>query len=139
MKPMLYVINTDEAGAIAADSQVVLDAPSVSVCAQLEAELADMAKEDADEYMKDLGMKESGLDKIIVAGYALLDLITFFTSGVQETRAWTTKKGTSGPLAAGVIHTDFIKGYIKADVARWQDFVDCGGWGGAKRIWKSSP
>ena len=69
---------------------------------------------------------------MIIAGYELLQLITFFTSGEQESRAWTVKKGTNAPNAAGVIHTDFIKGFIKADVANWQDFSESGGWGGLK-------
>ena len=82
--------------------------------------------------MKELGLAQSGLDKIIVAGYKLLGLITYFTSGAPETRAWTVKDGTAAPAAAAVIHTDFEKGYIKADVTRWQDFVELGGWNGVK-------
>jgi len=82
--------------------------------------------------MKDLGMDRSGLDKIITAGYQLLDLVTYFTSGVQETHAWTVKRDTPAQLAAGVIHTDFIKKFIKADIANWQDFVEAGGWNGVK-------
>ncbi|OGH85893.1 MAG: hypothetical protein A2493_02495 [Candidatus Magasanikbacteria bacterium RIFOXYC12_FULL_33_11] len=82
--------------------------------------------------MKDLGMEDSGLNKLIVAGYKLLNLVTYFTSGLQETRAWTVTKGTKGPDAAGVIHTDFVKGYIKADVVNWKDFVENGGWNGIK-------
>ncbi len=131
MKPMMYVVNTDEAlseGKSAIDDGV----PRVYVCARLEAELADLSPEDAASYMKELGMNESGLDKIIVAGYRLLNLITYFTSGEQETRAWTVSQGTSAPLAAGVIHTDFVKGFVKADITPWEDFISAGGWNGVK-------
>jgi len=86
----------------------------------------------ARQYLKELGIEKTGLDKLILAGYKLLDLVTFLTSGEPETRAWTVKRGTKGPEAAGVIHTDFIKGYIKADVCDWQDFVQFGGWSGIK-------
>ena len=82
--------------------------------------------------MKELGMEESGLDTMIRAGYELLGLVTFFTCGEIETRAWTVEKDTKAPLAAGTIHTDFIKGFIKADVVNWKDFVEHGGWGGIK-------
>ncbi len=132
MKPMMYIVNTDE---IINDKSKILNdfgEDVVFVCARLEAELADLSKEEAKEYMADLGMDQSGLDKIILAGYKLLDLVTYFTSGVEETRAWTVKKETPAPEAAGVIHTDFIKGFVKADVAEWEDFVDCGGWNGVK-------
>lgn len=129
-KPMLYAVNTSEVGA--GEYGISLDAPFVAVCARLESEIAELPPEEASEYLQSLGMSKSGLDTIIVAGYQLLDLITFFTSGIQETRAWTIRRGTKGPQAAGVIHTDFVAGYIKADVAAWQDFVDCGGWGGVK-------
>ncbi len=132
MKPMMYVVNVDELGA--ANSNIILEpgVPHIYVCARMEAELADLSPEEAAVYMQDLGIKESGLDKIIKAGYELLHLITFLTSGEQETRAWTVKSGTKGPDAAGVIHTDFIKGYVKAEVATWQDFVEFGGWPGVK-------
>ncbi len=91
-----------------------------------------MSQEEAKQYLKELGMNETGLDKLIVAGYKLLDLVTFLTSGEPETRAWTVKRGTKAPDAAGVIHTDFIKGFIKADVCDWRDFVECNGWAGVK-------
>lgn len=132
MKPMMYVVNVDELGA--ANANVVLEpgVPHVYVCARMEAELADLSAEEAAAYMKDLGVTESGLDKIIKAGYELLHLITFLTSGEPETRAWTVKRGAKGPEAAGVIHTDFIKGYVKAEVAKWQDFVELNGWAGVK-------
>jgi len=133
MKPMMYVVNVDEIGNWKLEiGDHKFDAPYIEVSAKLEAELAELSPEEAQEYMKELGMEETGLDKLIVAGYKLLDLVTYLTSGEPETRAWTVKHGTKGPEAAGVIHTDFIKGYIKADVANWKDFVECGGWNGVK-------
>lgn len=131
MKPMLYVVNIDEAN-VGIKKEFNLDGPYIEISAKLEAELAELGDEDAKVYMADLGINETGLDKLIVAGYKLLDLLTYFTSGEPETRAWTVKKGAKGPEAAGVIHTDFIKGYIKADVVDWKDFVEYGGWSGIK-------
>nr|MBP7992709.1 redox-regulated ATPase YchF [Candidatus Magasanikbacteria bacterium] len=132
MKPMMYVVNVDELGA--ANENIILEpgVPHIYVCARMEAELADLSPAEAADYMKDLGIAESGLDKIIKAGYQLLNLITFLTSGEPETRAWTVKKGAKGPEAAGVIHTDFVKGYVKAEVTTWQDFVELNGWAGVK-------
>ncbi len=130
MKPMMYVVNIDDS---AGEEPVVDDnAVHLYVSAQMESEIATLSDKDAKEFMIELGMNRSGLDKIITAGYELLDLITYFTSGEPETRAWTVKRGTTGPNAAGVIHTDFIKGYIKADVANWKDFVEFNGWNGMK-------
>lgn len=130
-KPMMYVVNVDEPGKIASVPKMS-DALQVEVCAKLEAELAELSLEEAKEYMKSLGMQESGLDKIIVAGYTLLNLLTYFTSGPEETRAWTVKKGTLAPDAAGVIHTDFVKGFVKADVTAWEAFVEHHGWSGVR-------
>jgi len=135
MKPMMYVVNMIE-NTKAVMENYNLDAPFVGVCAKLEAELAELSLAEAEEYMKELGMGETGLDRLIVAGYKLLDLVTYFTSGEPETRAWTVKRGTKGPEAAGVIHTDFVKGYIKADVVNWKDFVDNRGWSGIKETGK---
>lgn len=133
MKPMMYVVNIEETKSIGSElREIETGVLHVYVCARMEAELADLSPEEAKEYMMDLGIVESGLDKIIKAGYQLLDLVTFLTSGEPETRAWTIKKGTKGPDAAGVIHTDFVKGYVKAEVTNWQDFVACGGWVGVK-------
>jgi GTP-binding protein YchF len=129
MKPLMYVINSDEK---LSNADIKMDGEIINVCAKLEAELAELSDGDAKEYMKELGMEQSGLDKIILAGYKLLDLITFLTSGEPETRAWTVKKGTFAPQAASVIHTDFEKGFVKADVTNWQDFVECNGWNGVK-------
>ena len=81
-------------------------------------------------------MNETGLDKLISASYKLLNLITFLTSGEPETRAWTVRRGAKAPEAAGVIHTDFIKGFVKADVVNWEDFVSAGGWGKIKETGK---
>lgn len=135
-KPMMYVVNIDEPGAKNRDSELLStipsDCPVVNVCARLEAELSELTPAEGKEYMTDLGMHESGLDQIIRAGYALLNLVTYFTSGEPETRAWTISKDMTAPLAAGVIHTDFIKGFVKADVTGWADFVSLGGWGGVR-------
>jgi len=131
MKPMLYVVNIDEnqnQPVIQIDDKI----PQIEINAKLEAELAELSPEEAKEYLKNLGMNETGLDKLIVASYKLLNLVTFLTSGEPETRAWTVKAETKGPDAAGVIHTDFIKGYIKADVCNWQDFIQYNGWSGIK-------
>jgi len=138
MKPMMYVVNIDDVPQSADYNHIVVEEgiSHIYVCAQTEAEIAELPLEDAKEFMKDLGMDQSGLDKIITAGYKLLDLVTFLTSGEPETRAWTVKNGATGPEAAGVIHTDFVKGYIKADVTNWKDFVEYGGWNGVKESGK---
>ncbi len=133
MKPMMYVVNVKEDMIGKADfSPIFGTTPYIEISAKIEAEIAELSSDDAKMFMEDLGMKETGLDRLIVAGYKLLNLITYFTSGEQETRAWTVTRGTLGPDAAGVIHTDFIKGYIKADVASVADFVELGGWPGVK-------
>lgn len=129
MKPLMYVLNSDEQ---LSSSSLKLDGETVSVCAKLESELADLSPEDAKEYMKELNMTQSGLDKIIVAGYKLLNLVTYLTSGEPETRAWTVKAGTAAPQAAAVIHTDFEKGFVKAEITKWEDFVKYDGWHGVK-------
>lgn len=135
MKPIMYVINDNEQLTMS-NKQIDLGVNVIHVCAKLEAELADLSEDEAKEYMKELGMSQSGLDKIILAGYKILNLITYFTSGEPETRAWTIKTNTIAPHAAGVIHTDFEKGFIKADVCKWQDFVEYGGWNGVKESGK---
>lgn len=131
MKPMLYVVNVDE-NKNQPVIQIDANIPQIEISAKLEAELAELNPEEAKEYLKELGMTETGLDKLIVAGYKLLNLVTFLTSGEPETRAWTVKANTTAPNAAGVIHTDFIKGFVKADVCDWKDFVEFGGWSGIK-------
>ncbi len=133
MKPMMYVVNVDESPKSKVESTKVDEqTPQIEVSAKLEAELADLSEAEARQYLKEMGTEQTGLDKLIVAGYNLLNLITYFTSGEPETRAWTVKNGTKAPEAAGVIHTDFVKGFVKADVANWKDFVDCAGWSGVK-------
>ena len=134
MKPMMYVINIDEPGGKEEGEATIVEegVPHIYVCGRLEAELVSLSDEEAKEYLQELGVLETGLDKMIVAGYKLLDLVTYFTSGEQETRAWTVEKNTFAPDAAGVIHTDFIKGFIKADVANCEKFVENGGWNGVR-------
>ena len=133
MKPMLYVVNVDEGNAGPTDLK---GAENIQISAKIEAELAALSDIEARQYLKELGMEQTGLDKLITASYRLLDLVTYFTSGEPETRAWTIKRHTKGPEAAGVIHTDFVKGYIKADVANWEDFVANGGWSGVREAGK---
>lgn len=133
MKPMMYVVNLDEQTAVSGEKLILEPGvPHVYVCAKVEEELGELSVEEAKEFMVGLGMDQSGLDKIILAGYKLLNLITFLTSGEPETRAWTVKNGAKAPEAAGVIHTDFIKGFIKADVVDYKDFVELGGWSKVK-------
>lgn len=137
MKPMLYVVNTDEnTGPNTVHPKVSESTPQIEISAKLEAEVAELSPEEAKEYLKELGMNETGLDKLITASYKLLNLITFLTSGEPETRAWTVRRGAKAPEAAGVIHTDFVKGFVKADVVNWQDFVAAGGWSKIKETGK---
>ena len=138
-KPMLYVVNVDEAIFASPHPTIPLSgegAMVIEVSAKLEAELADLSVDEAKEYLKTAGITETGLDKLVVASYKLLDLITFLTSGEPETRAWTVKNGAKAPEAAGVIHTDFVKGFIKADVCNWHDFINAGGWSKIKETGK---
>jgi len=129
MKPMLYVLNVDEAGLKDTGhlSSPVEGYPSVFICAKLEAELAELSPEEVREYLDASGISLTGLDQLIVAAYKLLDLITFFTSGEKETRAWTVHRGATAPQAAGVIHSDFEKGFIRAEVINWKDLVGAAG------------
>ena len=101
-------------------------AQTVIICARIEEELVELGEEGAKEYLAELGISDSGIDKMIKSVYELLELITFITAGEKETRAWTCSKGTKAPQAAGVIHTDFEKGFIRAEVTSYKDFVDCG-------------
>lgn len=96
------------------------------ICAQIEQELADLDEDEKKEYLEDLGVESSGLDKLVAASYSLLGLISFLTAGEDECRAWTIKKGTKAPQAAGKIHTDFERGFIKAEVVNYQDLLDNG-------------
>ena len=100
--------------------------------AQIEEEISELDDDEKKEFLEDLGLKESGLDKLIKASYSLLGLISFLTAGPTETRAWTIRKGTKAPGAAGKIHSDFERGFIKAEVVYYQDLLDCGSYAAAK-------
>ena len=102
------------------------------ICAQIEQEIAELEDDEKKEFLEDLGIAESGLEKLIKASYELLGLMSFLTSGEDETRAWTIKVGTKAPQAAGKIHTDFERGFIKAEVVNYQDLLDCGSYAGAR-------
>jgi ribosome-binding ATPase YchF (GTP1/OBG family) len=99
----------------------------IPISAKVEADLVSFSPEDAQALLAELGLKETGLKRVIKEAYELLGLQTYLTAGEKEVRAWTIKKGSTAPQAAGVIHTDFEKGFIKAEVINWRDFVDCGG------------
>ena len=139
MKPTMYVANVAEHGfhdnpllATVETHAAAEGAPVVPVCAALEAEIADLEGEDKLAFLADLGLAEPGLDRVIHAGYKLLGLETYFTAGPKEVRAWTIHHGDTAPKAAGVIHTDFEKGFIRAEVIAFADFVVCKGEHGAK-------
>ena len=108
----------------------------VAICAALEAEIADMSDEDKHVFLADMGLAEPGLNRVIRAGYALLGLQTFFTAGPKEVRAWTVTVGATAPQAAGAIHTDFERGFIRAEVIAYDDYVACKGELGAKEAGK---
>ena len=138
-KPVMYIANVDEEGfsdnphletvkRIAAGE----GAEVVAICNKLEAEIAELENEEKAEFLQDLGMDEPGLDRVIRAGYSLLGLQTYFTAGPKEVRAWTVKAGATAPEAAGVIHTDFEKGFIRAEIVGYSDYVNNGGELGAK-------
>jgi GTP-binding protein YchF len=139
-KPVLYVCNVDEADAAEGNSHsarvfekaAAEDARAVIVSAAIEAEIVTMAPEDRGEFLADLGLTETGLARVIRAGYDLLHLITFFTAGPKESRAWTVEKGARAPQAAGAIHSDFERGFIRAETIAYEDFVQFGGEAGAK-------
>lgn len=138
-KPVMYIANVDEDGF---DNNPLLDqvraiaeqenSQLVVICNKLEAEIAELEDEEKLEFLQDLGMEEPGLDRVIRAGYELLGLQTYFTAGEKEVRAWTVKHGASAPAAAGVIHTDFEKGFIRAEIVSYDDYVDNNGEAGAK-------
>lgn len=142
-KPVLYIANVDDQGY---ENNPLLDqvralaekegAQIVAISAATEAELMDLNDEDRLEFMADLGLAEPGLNRVIRAGYDLLGLQTYFTAGVKEVRAWTIRKGATAPQAAGVIHTDFEKGFIRAEVIAYDDFIACRGEQGAKEAGK---
>jgi GTP-binding protein YchF len=136
-KPTVYIANVDEASLgkleLNAHYQALArraakeGAPIVPICAALEAQIAELDPADRPEFLASAGLKEPGLHAVVRTGYELLGLITFLTAGKPEVRAWTTKRGSKAPQAAGVIHTDFEKGFIKAEVIWWEDFVKLGG------------
>jgi GTP-binding protein YchF len=142
-KPVMYVANVSENGF---NDNPFLDvvrkkaesegARTVPVCAGIEAEIAQLDEADRREFLAELGFEESGLDQVIRAGYELLELLTFFTAGPKEVRAWTVRTGSTAPQSAGKIHTDFERGFIRAEVTSFQDFVALGGEQGAKEAGK---
>ena len=138
-KPIMYIANVDENGFennphLQAVEKIAVSekAEIVTICNKLEAEIAELEDNEKYEFLHDLGMKEAGLDRVIKAGYSLLGLQTYFTAGEKEVRAWTVKRGALAPAAAGVIHTDFEKGFIRAEVVAYDDFVQNSGELGAK-------
>ncbi|MEI7819081.1 MAG: redox-regulated ATPase YchF [bacterium] len=140
-KPFIYVFNVDEAGLSNIDYHVELKnlagtTPALVLCAEVESQLKDLDPEDAAELLGEYGQLESGLETLAKLGFDALGLQTYFTAGPQEARAWVISKGSTAPEAAGVIHTDFEKGFIKAEVTAYEDFVANGGWPGAKDVGK---
>lgn len=143
VKPVFYIANVDEAGF---ENNPYLDkvmalgktegAPVVCICAKIEAEISELDDEDKVEFLKELGQQEPGLNRVIRAAYDLLGLQTYFTAGVQEVRAWTIKKGNTAPQAAGVIHTDFERGFIRAEIIAYDDYVKNKGEKGAQEAGK---
>jgi len=142
-KPTMYIANVAEDGfdnnphleqvkAIAEAEGAIV----VPICNQLEAEISELDADEMQEFLDEMGMTEPGLDRVIRAGYELLGLQTYFTAGVKEVRAWTVKQGATGPQAAGVIHTDFEKGFIRAEVVGYDDFILYSGESGAKEAGK---
>jgi hypothetical protein len=135
MKPMLYVANVDEDKVAESLPEIDGLAP-IAISAAVEAELADLDPEEAAEYLAELGIAESGLARLAREAYALLGLQSYFTSGETETRAWTVPVGAKAPQAAGVIHTDFEHGFIKAETASFEDYVEFGGESGCRAAGK---
>jgi GTP-binding protein YchF len=138
-KPTMYVANVEEHGfegnpllAKVREYAAKEGAPVVAVCAKVEAEIADLADDDKQVFLEDMGMHEPGLARVIRAGYELLGLLTYFTAGPKEVRAWTVVRGSTAPQAAGVIHTDFEKGFIRAETIAFDDYAQCKGEQGAK-------
>ena len=143
LKPLMYIANVKEDGF---ENNPFLDAVReraagesaqvVAVCAAIEDELSQLDDADRDEFLRDLGLDEPGLDRVIGAGYTLLGMQTYFTAGVKEVRAWTVRKGATAPQAAGVIHTDFERGFIRAETIGYEDFIKYGGESGAREAGK---
>jgi len=139
-KPMMYVLNVDEASAATGNAHSAKaeeyarkrGMPTVVISAAIEAEVAQLPPEDQAEYLSHLGLKETGLARVVRAGYQLLDLVTFFTVGPKEAKAWTVRRDAKAPEAAGVIHTDFEKGFIRAETIAYDDYVALNGEAGAR-------
>jgi GTP-binding protein YchF len=143
-KPVMYVLNVEEASAATGNALSAKAAAmakekkvaSVLISAQIEAEMAGMSEEDKMGFLADLGLKETGLTGIVRAGFSMLDILTFFTVGPKEARAWTVRRGAAAPEAAGVIHTDFEKGFIRAETIACDDYIKFNGEHGAKEAGK---
>ena len=142
-KPIIYVANVDEKGFIdnpllkqVEEYALKENSPVVVICAALEAEISELSDEDKMVFLADTSLKEPGLNRLIRAAYELLGLQTYFTAGVKEVRAWTIHKGDTAPKAAGVIHTDFEKGFIRAEVINYDDFITYDGDHGSKEAGK---
>jgi GTP-binding protein YchF len=142
-KPVLYVCNVDEdsidgdaGSARVFEMAKIRGARAIAISARIEEELAQLPPEERKDYLNTLGLEEPGLNRLIRTGYDLLGLITFFTAGPKESRAWTVAKGSRAPQAAGVIHSDFEKGFIRAEVIAYEDYVSCGGEAGARETGK---
>jgi GTP-binding protein YchF len=139
-KPMMYVLNVEESSAATGNAHSAKaeafaksrGMPSVVISAAIEAEVAQLPAEDQSDYLSSLGLEETGLARVVRAGYALLDLVTFFTVGPKEARAWTVRREATAPQAAGVIHTDFEKGFIRAETIAFDDYVTLSGEAGAR-------
>ncbi|HCH70230.1 MAG TPA: redox-regulated ATPase YchF [Colwellia sp.] len=143
IKPTMYIANVNDDGfennPYLDQVQEIADAEGaivVAVCAEIESELSEMDDEDRIEFMAEMGLEEPGLNRVINAGYSLLHLQTYFTAGVKEVRAWTVKQNATAPQAAGVIHTDFEKGFIRAEIVSYDDFIEFNGESGAKEAGK---
>ena len=135
MKPMLYVANVDE-DELTVELDAIDGVTPIPICAKVEAELSELEPDEAAEYLADLGLEHSGLETLAQAAYKLLGLQSYFTAGEMEVRAWTVRQGATAPQAAGVIHTDFERGFIKAEVVSFDDYVELGGEAGAKAAGK---
>ncbi len=139
-KPMLFVFNkkieakSDEKQLEKMLAEMGIKTPFVLVDIKMEADLAELADEEKANYKKDLGISEDGIDRLIKSSYQLLDLVTYLTTGKDETRAWTIKRGAKAPQAAGVIHTDFEKKFIRAEVINWQKLLEAGSWSKAAEL-----
>ena len=140
-KPVIYAANVAEDDLAGEDNDLVKKVREYaeaegsevfSICAQIEEEISELDDDEKKMFLEDLGIEESGLDKLITASYRLLGLMSFLTAGEAETRAWTIKIGTKAPQAAGKIHTDFERGFIKAEVVNYQNLLDCGSYAGAR-------